>query len=204
MKKSRIGLLGGTFDPIHRAHIEVSRAVARAVELDRVLFLPCHSPPHKNAANLSSPYHRYALVALATAPFQDFLPSSLELRRGGTSYTIDTLHDLKHRNPQAAFFMIVGMDAFLTLPTWKQFSEILKLTSIIVTTRPGYEPDATAHNLLTANEHRITLFDNRPYDISSRIIRDRVRDGQPVDELVSLQVESYIHKKRLYLEHRNA
>ena len=127
----RLGIFGGTFNPIHRGHIQVAKDVLRLYRMTRICFLPCASPPHKTEKGLAEAKDRYQMVSLALAGQSDLVVSDVEIRRPGPSYTIDTLHHFKRREAQGMqLFFILGLDAFLEIHTWKSYREMFRLAAL--------------------------------------------------------------------------
>ncbi len=200
MRALRIGILGGTFDPIHNGHLAVARAARRRYRLDLVYFIPCGQPPHKQSRGLSRFLHRFAMVALACAGERTFVPSLLEagadLQGTKKSYSIDTVHRLRRRAPRAQLYFILGADAFLYLPKWKDVRKLVRLCDFIVATRPGIDlrklagvavPNATVHFLGGVQ-----------VDVSASQVRKAMRRGRSVAGLVPSAVADYIAKMALY------
>ncbi len=133
----RIGLFGGTFNPIHEGHLHVAREVLRRLDLDRVLFIPASVPPHKAQALIPSSCHRLEMIRRAIEGTANFYLSDIEVKRGGISYSVETISQLKQDDPQAEFFFIMGMDAFIGMPTWKEAERILTLCHFIIVSRVG-------------------------------------------------------------------
>jgi nicotinate-nucleotide adenylyltransferase len=220
-----LGILGGTFDPIHHGHLDAARAVQHAFALDRVLFVPAHVPPHRLRSPHASAYHRFAMTALATLDEPGFEVSDLELARPGPSYTADTLARLGREGwtPLQLFF-ITGVDAFAEIATWHRYPELLDLAHFVVVTRPGYDQQALRRALpdlagrfrdagpaglgagargralagWSGTRPAIHLLDARTSDASSTEIRRRLAAGEPIDGLVPRDVERHIRRHRLY------
>lgn len=219
MPEERIGLLGGTFNPIHLGHLRAAEEVRGKFSLDTVLFIPSYIPPHKLTIEMAAPEDRLAMVKLAVASRSRFVASSIEIEAKQTSYSIITLNKVKKAYPDARLFFIVGVDAFLEIETWKSYRDVLEQCRFIVVSRPGHRlgqagkalPQEYRNKIIDARgpggvdqrlilKHRIFLVDIRALDISSTEIRRRVRRGQPIKGLVPEAVEEYIKKKRLYQE----
>jgi nicotinate-nucleotide adenylyltransferase len=212
---TRIGILGGTFNPIHLAHLRSAEEVREAQRLDAVLFIPSATPPHKRADGLMTAAHRLAMVRLAIRGNPHFHVSALEIERRGRSYSVDTLRALRARLPRARFFFILGMDAFREIGTWRDYQSIFALCNLVVTSRPPCDDPA----LLTALPVAVrTQFCYRPsgkrlehrtgnqvifqritdLDISATAIRHRLYRGCSIRYLVPTNVERYIRQHRLY------
>ncbi|MCI0656007.1 MAG: nicotinate-nucleotide adenylyltransferase [Acidobacteria bacterium] len=185
----RLGLLGGSFNPVHHGHLITALRAAEAVKLDRVLFIPAAVSPLKNGDDLAPAPHRWAMLRLALRGSGVFEASDLELRRGGVSYTIDTLREIKAQT-RARLYWILGTDAARLLPRWKSIDEIRRLAEFIIVTRPG---DRVAQNRPKEHIVKAPLL-----EISSSEIRERVRKGLTVRYLLPDAVEHYIRKKGLY------
>ena len=198
----KVGILGGTFDPIHLGHLEAASAAGRTLSLDRVLLLPSRTPPHRSTEPRASVFHRFAMAALAASE-RGLLVSDLEVRREGPSYTALTLEAL-HREgfAPAQLFFITGSDAFADVGTWYDYPRILQLANFVVVSRPG-APHPSA--LIPNPESRIpaapTVFSveaNTP-DVSSTDIRRRVGAGESIDGLVPSSVAGHIRRHHLYV-----
>jgi nicotinate-nucleotide adenylyltransferase len=188
----RIGIYGGTFDPIHIAHLVLAERAREQLELDRVLFLPAALPPHKQDRGISDGKRRLEMVEIAVAGNPNFEASPLELNRIGVSYTIDTLHDLGKEYPGVELVLLVGADMLEDIPNWRLPDEIIQLAKIGYAERPGV---AISHPLPPSRVCRIEM---AQMDVSSTDIRSRVRDGQSIRYVVPAGVEAYIHAHSLY------
>ena len=205
-----LGVLGGTFDPIHNGHLVAGQRAQALLHLDTVLVMPSHVPPHRTAG--ASPAARLAMARLAAAGLPGWTVSDLELRRDGPSYTFDTLTELAATRPgEWQFFFIIGADAFAEIATWSRYPAVLDLTHFAVVARPGITLDSLQKRLPTLAERmttpaayrpddppRIILIQAETPDISSTEIRRRVRAGEGIDGLVPESVASYISTHRLY------
>lgn len=215
-----IGVYGGTFDPIHNAHLEVARAVAANFELDRLLIIPAHRPPHKDPASISDAYHRYAMAALATMEDPRLFVSTIELEMPDKPYTFETVERLKQiYGPGTKQYLIIGADSFAEINTWREPERLLSSANLIVAARPG--SGMTASHLPARFRSRVRdlreggekpadlevegedgcfiyLTGYVKSDISSTEVRRRAREGRPVGEMVPPQVADYIEKYRIY------
>jgi len=219
MQTDRVGLLGGTFNPVHNGHLHAAEEVRRRAGLRRILFIPSYIPPHKLSAEMASPEDRFAMVSLALKGHPAFEASPLEIDVRETSYSIITLNKVKSLHGESRVFFILGIDAFVEIETWRSYRELLAQCHFIVISRPGHRLDEARRALpgdyagtildlpeplpLTdeqAERYRIFLFPINALDISSTDIRRRVRQGQPVSGLVPEPVDFYIQKKKLYQE----
>ncbi len=221
---SRIGLFGGTFNPIHLGHIEVAEDVRQQFSLDQILFIPCALPPHKTEGGLASATDRMEMVRIALLNRDNLQVSDIEIQRGGPSYTVDTLIDLNSQSEDgAAFYFLMGVDAFFEIHTWKSYRKLLNLAALIVMTRPdeqkptlhlpfksaalaytqqhictGYTLSETADVLEHPEKRAIYLASVPPVAIASTRIRDKIRNRQPIRHWVGPGVSDYIENKGLY------
>jgi nicotinate-nucleotide adenylyltransferase len=198
----RIGLLGGTFDPIHVGHLEAADAVRTALDLDVVLVVPSHDPPHRDAEPHASSFHRFAMICLAIAGRAGYRASDIELRRDGPSYTARTLHELHAAGwrPEELHF-IIGADAFAEIAAWYDYPAILDACRFAVVTRPGVTLEAAVSRTpgLGARVGRtIDLIEAATPAISSTEIRARLRAGAPVGGMVAETVAEHIASHELY------
>ncbi|MGC5052725.1 nicotinate-nucleotide adenylyltransferase [Micromonospora sp. DT48] len=190
----RIGIMGGTFDPIHHGHLVAASEVADRFGLDEVIFVPTGQPWQKADTPVSSAEDRYLMTVIATASNPRFQVSRVDIDRGGPTYTVDTLRDLRSRyGPKAQLFFITGADALERILSWKDLDEIFELAHFIGVTRPGFEL-TDAH--LPADT--VSLVQVPAMAISSTDCRARVARGEPVWYLVPDGVVQYIAKRRLY------
>jgi nicotinate-nucleotide adenylyltransferase len=199
----KIGICGGTFDPFHRGHLDPVLAVRERVQWDRVLYIPAHVQPFKTHREAVSGYHRFAMTALAIAGHDPLYASPLELERGKVSYTVDTLEELRKVTPDATIDWIIGDDNLAKLTEWKSLDRIFELANFVVLTRGGQAILPVLSSRLAEVESRpthgtISFAENATIPISSTDIRRRVRDGEPIEELVPPPVSRYIHHYGLY------
>ena len=210
---TRTGILGGTLDPIHCGHLDTAIAARDALDLDRVLVLPSHTPPHRSVHPVASPFHRFAMAALAVSGVDRLAASDEELRAEGTSYTAETLDRLRAGGLKAShIFFITGADAFAEIATWKRYPEVLDLAHFIVVSRPGYAIDTLAGRLpdlasrmrpagapaRTDGGTLIFLLQAPTTDVSSTRVRERLARGESVTGLVPPLVETHIRQHGLY------
>ncbi|PZN12280.1 MAG: nicotinate-nucleotide adenylyltransferase [Bacillota bacterium] len=197
----RLGVLGGTFDPIHIGHLVAAEAARTGFGLDRVLFVPAGQPPHKDPSAVAAAEHRYRMTVLATAGNPYFYTTRLELDRSGPSYTIDTVRQLAAMARPASLFFIAGADAVVTLPSWRGGTSLLDECELIAVTRPGFSRQALddfLRALPPARRRRVHLLPIPGIDISSTELRERVANGQSIRYLVPPSVEDYVYKYGLY------
>lgn len=202
-QRPRLGVLGGTFNPVHLGHLIMAKDALEQFELSKVLFVPCAQPPHKSPTELAPARHRLAMLEAAVEGDLHFEVSDMEIQRGGVTYTIDTLRVLAENNPEAEICFIIGADSLMELHLWKDISHLLKLCRIVTIARPGVDlaalhklnlnlPDPWPERLLAdvRSGHMI--------DISSTDIRYRVAEGMCIRYLVSPAVDMYITEHSLY------
>lgn len=198
----RLGILGGTFDPIHIGHLALAEAAWQAFQLDQVLFIPAAAPPHKRVAPAAAAEHRLAMVQLAIAGNAHFAVSSLELERSGPSYTLDTLLQLQRRQPDAELFFIVGADEILDLNvTWREPGRVLELAEFIAAARPGFDLGRLDEALRPLGEQARPRVHPLPWlhlGISASSLREMLAAGRPVRYLVPDPVLDYIRQHHLY------
>jgi nicotinate-nucleotide adenylyltransferase len=213
-KGKRIGLFGGTFNPIHLGHLRGAEEVWQAFQLEEVIFIPSSVPPHKVTEKIIESKHRLEMVKLATSGNPHFSTSDLELSRPGKSYSIDTIRFLRERD-EDAFFFILGGDAFVEIDTWKDFRNLFSLCHFIVMVRPGSQenisPPAFPEILIPdfrydtgekawthLSGHRVYFKEISFLDISSTKVRKLIEKGETVKYLIPAEVEAYIQEHGLY------
>jgi len=190
----RLGIMGGTFDPIHHGHLVAASEVAHYFSLDEVIFVPTGRPWQKNGRNVSPAEDRYLMTVIATAANPRFSVSRVDIDRPGETYTIDTLRDLRaERGPDAEFFFITGADALAKMISWRDADELFKMAHFVGCTRPGHRLAPTG-----LPDERISLVEIPALAISSTECRARVRDHSPIWYLVPDGVVQYISKRGLY------
>lgn len=215
----KTGILGGTFNPVHNAHLQIARTVLDRCGLDRVLFMPAAVPPHKEVASDVSFEHRLAMVELAIAEEHVFEASAFETRIPGASFSVETLHHFRKTHPGEDIFFIIGLDSFRDITTWKNYPVLFGLCNIVVARRPGPGADDPRSLLPVAIEnefcydekslklrhksgHELTFVKETKVDISSTVIRDRVARDLPIDNDVPAPVVDYIEQNELYRKER--
>ncbi len=222
----RLGLLGGSFNPVHNGHLAIARQTREALGLDRILFIPTSHPPHKPNDNLAPTQDRYEMVRLAIASDPYFAISDVEIRRPGKSYSIDTIRLLQQEyGAQTQLLFLIGLDAFLDFPSWRKPLTLLELCPFVVLSRPGQSfrslstvallPPIPQSSLADLDAGRISQFEAPlgkqrliclqlpPCAVSASDIRARIRRGLPVANLLPPLVESYILQHHLYQEERD-
>lgn len=193
----RVGLLGGTFDPIHWGHLRLARAAYDQAGLERVLFIPNNAPPHKESAGATAE-QRAAMVALALAEQPGFALNRVELERPGRSYMVDTVAQLQEElGPETELLLILGADAILDIDTWYQAERLRDMISFLAAARPGFDL-AALENMAPAWRRRISVIAMEETDISATEIRRRVCRRLPVSGLLPPAVEGYIIENGLY------
>lgn len=195
-----IGIMGGTFNPIHHGHMILSEFIREELSLDRIIFIPTGNP-HKDRRQVLDGQIRKEMIDLAIESNKKFFLSTIEIDRNGISYTIDTLRELKSIYPKDQLYMIIGADSLLELHTWKDFERLISITSFIVCNRYGSENQEVIRRINDLN-HRyggnIIGIETPIIDISSTNIRQRVKKNLSIKYLVSESVEEYISKNKLY------
>ena len=194
----RIGLFGGTFDPPHLGHLVLAEWARARLRLDRVVFVPAGTPPHKRGRRLTDAALRLVLTQLAVRGNPAFTVSGFEARRKGPSFTVDTLRHFHARQPGARFYLLMGADSLADFPDWHEPAEIARLAKLVVAARTG-AAEAFGHALLPASARgRVVLLDNPLVAISSSALRARARAGRSLRYLVPDAVAAYVARHRLY------
>ena len=207
-----LGVLGGTFDPVHNGHIAAAAAAQQVLGLESIVLVPSRIPPHRADPVGANAEHRYAMAALAAAQRPGWSVSRIEIDRDGPSFTYDTLVELKQQTSSQIFF-VLGADAFAEIATWSRYPDVLALANFVVVSRPGITLDSLRDRVPSAfpsvapkasdgqssAQTRVILVEARTPDISSTDIRRRVRTGESLRGLVPDPVASYLQTHRLYL-----
>lgn len=222
-RPERIGVFGGTFDPVHLGHLRSAEEIRQSFSLSRVEFLPAGIPPHKTGKPTTDVSHRIAMLGLAVARNPLFQVSEDEACRGGLSYLVDTLRGYRDRNPQdVSLYFIMGMDSFREISSWHHYPDLFSLSHFVVVSRPGYPRpklnEAVSREVAAAFrecpeddlclEHesgcKVHFRETTLLDISSRRLREWIRQGQSVRYLVPEEVEAYIRQNGLYKKEKGA
>ena len=203
----RIGISGGTFDPIHYGHLVIAEEIRETMGLEKVIFIPSGNPPHKKNIKVTQAIHRYNMVKLAIDSNPYFEVSTIEIEREGYSYTIDTLKQLKQIYGQdTTLFFMTGADVIPELVTWRSFENLFTLCEFVAVLRPGFERESLLEKIeYYKNNYKaiIHIVDAPLIGISSTIIRERVKKGKTIKYLVPESVEKYIKENGLYSFDRN-
>ena len=199
-KRLRIGLMGGTFDPIHLGHLVAAELVREEFSLHKVIFIPSGNPPHKKNYPVTPANIRYKMVSMAIKTHPFFLISACEIKRPGPSYTVDTLTFFHKKYPCDEFYFITGADAVFELISWKDMSILFSLCTFIGVTRHGYDlmHALEEHPILKEYKQKMYFLEIPKVEISSTYIRQRRQEGKSIKYLVPAAVEKYILKHRLY------
>lgn len=192
--QKKIGILGGTFDPIHIGHLILAEEVKNKLGLDGVIFTPCMHPPHKTKRKPSPAKDRFRMTQLAIEGNRSFSISDIELKRGGVSYTVDTLRQLKEIHPRSEIYFLTGADMLEEIHTWREPEEVYKLAKMVIATRPGFDKFDPKNRYA----QKSTIVEITGVDVSSSQIREKVKKGQSIKYLVPSRVEDYVKKKKLY------
>jgi len=200
----RVGVMGGTFDPIHYGHLVIAEEVRAVLDLSEVVFIPAGQPPHKTGHHVTEVHHRLAMLELALASNPHFRISHIEIERNGPSYTVDTLQTLHDQwDTSVALYFIIGWDSLEDLHTWYRAADLLALvTHLVAVRRPGYEEDAEYNKVLEQRlpgiRQRLLVVPAPQLEISATDLRQRVAEGRPIKYQTPEAVETYIYENHLY------
>lgn len=200
MSNLKYGIMGGTFNPIHFAHLFIANEASDFLKLDKIIFIPTGNPPHKNISNIDA-FHRYEMTKLAIAGNDKFEVSDIEISNKGVSYTFETIKKLKELYPGVEFYFITGSDSILDLPKWRSPENILSLCKIVSVSRPDYSNDLeyAIKEITDKFGGEIFLLKDQELNISSTHIRERVKEGKAIRYLVPDAVYEYIINNNLYI-----
>lgn len=185
----RVCIFGGTFNPPHIGHLIMANEVYHALDFAEVRFMPNSKPPHKESSNLVSSEHRLRMLELATGAFPYFQVESYEVENGGVSYTFDTMMELQKREPHTQFSFLIGADMIAYLDKWAKIEELVKHVELVGVRRSGYDEHS---------KYPVTLIDSPLIDLSSTMLRNRIKDGKDVSMLIPEHVQAYIREEKLY------
>jgi nicotinate-nucleotide adenylyltransferase len=198
----RIGVYGGSFDPVHFGHLVPVEEARRNLALDEIFFVPAFQPPHKPSGSSAPSHHRFAMLALALEAYRAFRLSDFEVARGGTTYTVETLRHLRAARADAEFFLVLGSDSLARITSWRSWQELLDEFKVVVVEREGFPPGALARELPQAISGRFgeTVFfaGNAPVTISSTWLRRAIPAGEDLSGSLPASVAAYLRKHELY------
>lgn len=197
----RLGIMGGTFDPVHYGHLVGAEGARHDLKLEKVIFIPAGRPPNKPHSRITEPWLRYRMTGLAVASNPFFEVSSIEVERTGPSYTINTVQAISRLYPGAQIYFITGSDALVDIHTWKGIEHLLTICRFVAAARPGYRVDELwerLDSLIGDLRRNIICMEVPALAISSTDIRQRVREGRPIKYLLPEPVEDFIKKNQLY------
>ena len=213
--QERVGIFGGTFDPIHYGHLRVAEEVREMLTLEKVVFIPAYVQPLKSDLSPAEPTHRLKMARLSVADNSLFDVDDCEICRGGASYTVDTIEHFRKNNKRTSLFLILGSDAWLNITHWYDYRRLFELSEVVVMTRPGYDA-ASIDKILPLELAKRFCYDGERFaysansgvrfvsvtwlDISGTLIRKRCMEGKSIKYLVHPEVEKYILKERLYTQ----
>lgn len=196
----KIAVFGGTFNPIHAGHIRLIRFAMGHLNIEKLILMPAFIPPHKPEADMAGAADRLAMCRIAARDLDPVIVSDMEIKRGGSSYTVDTLEALKKEYPDTAVILIVGADMLVTLKNWRRYEDIIKIAEIAFVPRPDitkedFEAEAAG---IIADGGQAALLPMEPVDISSTEIRRRIKSGGNADAFLPTAVAEYIKENRIY------
>ncbi|NOU36379.1 MAG: nicotinate-nucleotide adenylyltransferase [Kiritimatiellaceae bacterium] len=200
--RERIGVFGGSFDPVHMGHLTIAQDAVEQLELDRLIFVPAAVPPHKQGKALAEGRHRFEMLQLATEGNLSFEVSDMELQRGGVSYTFDTMTQVQSEHPGAELFFIVGLDSLTILHAWRNVDQLLEMCTIVPFARGGEDSAQIAAKIKLSEPWKTRLMERliriHEIEISASDIRMRLAEGLSIRYLVPPEVEMYIAEHGLY------
>jgi nicotinate-nucleotide adenylyltransferase len=199
LERAKIGILGGTFNPVHIGHLNIAETALIDFNLDKVVFMPCYIPPHKENNALPGEI-RYELLEAALSKYENFEVSDFELKKGGISYSVDTLKALKEQHPYNEYFFIIGADSLCELHKWRDIYTLLELCTFLTVTRPGYVINDSSVQLKEPWKTKLlqNISKNSSINVSSSNVRRILRDGESVGYMLPPDVEAIITERNLY------
>ena len=203
---TKVGIMGGTFNPIHFGHLILAETAYEEIGLDRILFIPSKNPPHKDSTEVISEEHRLKMVELAVQGNPHFQLSTIELDREGTTYTVDTLAQLTKENPNTDYYFIMGADSLIKLETWKNCQGVLDLCTVVVAGRDDLKTEDIQLKIQYYKDKygaRIITLNMPSYELSSGFLRDRISKGKSIQYYVPEKVKDYILSNFLYMSNSN-
>ncbi len=199
----RIGVFGGSFDPVHMGHLTIAQDAVEQLELDRLIFVPAAIPPHKQGKTLANGQQRFEMLQLATEDNLRFEVSDMELQRGGISYTFDTMRQIQFEHPGAELFFIVGLDSLTILHSWKNVEQLFEICTVVPFARGGEDPAKVAEQIQLSKDWKTKLLERmiriHEVEISASEIRMRLAEGLSIRYLVPPEVEMYIAEHGIYV-----
>ena len=199
--KKRIGIFGGTFDPIHYGHLTIGQLALETCQLDELYFVPAGNPPHKDVSDVTDPFHRYQMVMMALAPHSQFHICDYEMKKNSPSYTLHLLTHFREQFPEADLYLVMGADSFRELELWYQYKNLFSLAHLVVMNREGSDIitlGKKAHRYQHDFQAVITLITGIRLDVSSSMVRRRVLENLSIKHLLPEGVAHYIQKEQLY------
>ena len=203
LNTERIGVFGGSFDPVHLGHLTIAQDAVEQLELNRLIFVPAAVPPHKQGHTLADGHHRFEMLQLATEGNLSFEISDMELQRGGVSYTFDTIMNIQAEHPGTELFFIVGLDSLVELHLWRNVEQLLEMCTVVPFARGGEDPARVAEQIRLSEPWKTNLLERliriHEIEISASEIRMRLAEGLSIRYLVPPEVEMYIAEHGLYV-----
>ena len=197
----KIAVFGGTFNPVHRAHLKIANEFVSLLDLDKVLIIPTFIPPHKNSSDLADGVHRLNMCKLIFTG-EKFQVSDIEIKRQGKSYSYDTLCALKRMYPDDELYFIIGSDMLLSFDKWYRYADILSMCTLCVMTRESEISSERlleyAKNVLSLGEEEIVISNSKAYEMSSTMIREKIKRNENLSNFLTKEVENYIKENKLY------
>jgi len=199
----RLGVFGGTFDPVHYGHLQLAESCRQELSLNEVRIIPAGSPPHKPGREIADGHARADMVALAVSGYPEFVVDRRELRRKGPSFTVETLEELANENPDAELFLLMGTDSLDEFPDWREPERIAQLSTVVAVNRPGHplpQAEQLAARVGESLASQIRLMSRPGTDISASDLRDRIRRGDSIRFLTPRAVETFLTEHNLYAQ----